>query len=116
MMVTPDSRRRRTNCHMSRRNSPSTPAVGSSRNKRAGAGSQACLAGAVGAQEPQDLAPPDLEVDALERFKAGRIGLEEIFDLDDRLHGTLPRCPLRSLAGRWRHLRLQVHYMLVRRR
>ena len=37
----------------------------------------------------------DGEIDALERFEARRIGLEEIFDLDDRLHGTLPWRPLR---------------------
>src|SRR5579875_79114 len=36
MMVTPDSRSSRTTCHMSLRNSTSTPAVGSSRNRMRG--------------------------------------------------------------------------------
>src|SRR6186997_2104821 len=36
MIVTPESRRSRTTCHMSLRNSTSTPAVGSSRNKICG--------------------------------------------------------------------------------
>ncbi|MNV81188.1 hypothetical protein D3C71_1748370 [compost metagenome] len=36
MMVTPLSRSRRTISHMPRRNSTSTPAVGSSRNRMAG--------------------------------------------------------------------------------
>src|ERR1700758_4279665 len=36
MIVTPDARSARTNCHMPLRNSTSTPAVGSSRNRICG--------------------------------------------------------------------------------
>jgi hypothetical protein len=44
------------------------------------------LAGPVGAEEREDLAAPDLQIDILERLEAGGVGLREIRDRDDGLH------------------------------
>jgi hypothetical protein len=44
------------------------------------------LAGAVGAEQPEELARADLERDALERLGAGRVALDEVCDLQCRGH------------------------------
>ena len=56
------------------------------------------LAGAVRAEQREDLAAADVEVDVLERLKSGCVGLGEIGDGDDRLHagGTKPIDAVRS--------------------
>ena len=46
------------------------------------------LAGAVRAEQREDLAAPDLEVDVLQRLEAGRVGLRQVGDGDDGLHGA----------------------------
>src|SRR5690606_32990668 len=48
------------------------------------------LAGAVRAEQGEDLAAIDVEVDALQRPEAGRVGLVELPDGDDRLHAGRP--------------------------
>src|SRR4051812_47640848 len=45
------------------------------------------LARAVRTEQREDLAAVDVEIDALERLKAGRIGLREIGDGKDGIHG-----------------------------
>ena len=47
------------------------------------------LAGAVRAEQTENLAAPDLEIRVLQRLEAGRIGLRQILDRDDRLHEAL---------------------------
>ena len=46
------------------------------------------LAGAVRAEQREDFAAPDAQVDVLQRLEAGRVGLREVRYGDDRLHGT----------------------------
>jgi hypothetical protein len=47
------------------------------------------LAGAVRAEQREDLAAPDLEIRRLECLESGRIRLRQILDRDDRLHRAL---------------------------
>jgi len=47
------------------------------------------LAGAVGAEQGEDLALADVEVDALERRVAGSVSLGELLDGDHWLHGLV---------------------------
>ena len=44
------------------------------------------LAGAVGAEQSEDLAALDVEIDVVERLEPGRIGLRQIADGNDRWH------------------------------
>jgi hypothetical protein len=44
------------------------------------------LAGAVGAEQGEDLALVDVEIDVLQRLEAGAIGLRQIGDGDDGGH------------------------------
>src|SRR3546814_589294 len=46
------------------------------------------LPGAVGPQQREDLAAADLQIDVFERLEAGGIGLGEVRDGNDRLHGS----------------------------
>ena len=50
------------------------------------------LAGAVRPEQRENLAAADVQVDALERLEAGGIGLGQILDGDDGLHGRAGRC------------------------
>ena len=45
------------------------------------------LAGAVGAEQREDLAATDIEIDSLKRLEPGRVALRKVFDGNDRLHG-----------------------------
>jgi hypothetical protein len=57
------------------------------------------LAGPVGAEEREDLAAPDLQIDILERLEAGGVGLREIRDRDDGLHESAKHERGRLVSG-----------------
>ena len=59
------------------------------------------LAGAVGAEQGEDLATFDVEIDLLQRPEPGRVGLGEIFDGNDGLHRA-GRDAFRAYKGRRR--------------
>ena len=42
------------------------------------------LAGAVGAEQGEDLPAPDVEIDSVESLKSGRVSLREILNGNDR--------------------------------
>jgi hypothetical protein len=54
--------------------------------------------GAVRAEQAEHLAAGHLEVDALDRLDATRVGLAELMDLDRGTH-DVPSSPLGSSAG-----------------
>src|SRR6266568_3778552 len=64
------------------------------------------LAGAVRPQQREDFTTPDLQIDALERLKPGRIGLDDIRDRDGRLHGEGYREKSSTFPGRRAHIRV----------
>ena len=68
--------------------STSTTPVGR-RDDAADDADQRGLAGAVRTQQREDLALADLEVDALQRLQARRVGLGQVRDGDDRRHGMI---------------------------
>ena len=76
------------------------------------------LAGAVRPEQREDLAAADIEIDVRQRLEAGRIGLRQVRDGDDRLHGNpgprrlLDTRPVRRVGVmwcRWRKGQVQQH-------
>ena len=61
-------------------------APGGRRHDSADDADQRCLSGAVRAEQPENLAPPNFEVNVLQRLEAGGVGLGEALDGNDRLH------------------------------